>query len=130
MVAFKETNVRILECAWNALEELRQDRHLSRDEAVRTLLIQHVRDQQSCGGNDRLTHISTLLRHPAAPLGRGAPRPGKLLRLRLPLGLAEEARLVSLRLPGQPILRGHRDYQAPSPDCDLTLAWHRVEAGA
>lgn len=110
--AFQESNVRILECAWEALEATRHADGLSRDEMVRRLVIQHVREQHVCREEDRLTHISTLLRHPAAPLGRGSARPGKLLRLRLPPGLAEEARSVSLRLPGQPIRRGHRDYQA------------------
>ncbi|TDD58010.1 hypothetical protein E1263_20860 [Kribbella antibiotica] len=112
MTAFKETNVRILECAWDALENTRQALRRSRDAMVRDLLLRHVESQQSCSPDDRLTHISTVIRHPAPPLGQGFPLPGKVLRLRLPAGLAEEARSVALLLPGQPLHRGHRDYQA------------------
>jgi hypothetical protein len=39
-----------------------------------------------------------VIRHPAPPVHRGAKREGHCLRLRLPPGLADEARAVSLSL--------------------------------
>jgi hypothetical protein len=107
-----ETNVRIPDSAWDALEVLKHERGLSRDATVRMLLAEHLVQQETLGEDERLTHISTVLRHPAPPRHRGHPPGGTLLRLRLELGTTERARAVSLRLPGQPSRRGHHDYQA------------------
>ncbi|NYH55354.1 hypothetical protein HNR06_004943 [Nocardiopsis arvandica] len=61
--------------------------------------------------DDRITHISTVLRYPPAPLWRGEPRSDKRLPFRAEPGLIDRARDVSLRLPGQS-QRAHRDYQS------------------
>lgn len=106
-----ETNVRIPESAWKALEAIKIERGLSRDAIVRLLLAEHIAEQQQLEAADRLTHISTVLRHPAPPKHRNAPKTGRRLRMRLEPGTAEQARALSLRLPGQPERRGHRDYQ-------------------
>ncbi|MEU0403748.1 hypothetical protein ABZ318_26660 [Streptomyces sp. NPDC006197] len=75
------------------------------------MLAEHVERQEPAHPEDRLTHISTVLRYPRPPRGRKQPRPGTPLRLRLPAGLADRARAVSLHLPGQ-YPRAHRDYQS------------------
>lgn len=56
----------------------------SRDEAVRRLLAEYVRAQEDREPEDRLTHISTMLRYSPLPLGRRTPRAGRPLRLRAP----------------------------------------------
>ncbi|MET9694658.1 hypothetical protein ABZY81_40710 [Streptomyces sp. NPDC006514] len=58
-----------------------------------------------------LTRISTVLRYPPPPRWRRDPRTDSPLRLRLPAGLPDRARAVSLHLPGQ-YPRAHRDYQS------------------
>ena len=72
---------------------------------------EHVGPQENREPEDRLTHVSTVLRYPAPPQWRGDRRADLPLRLRLPAGMISRARTVSLRLPGQS-LRAHRDYQA------------------
>ena len=86
-------------------------RGISRDEAVRQLLGEHVELQENREPEDRLTHVSTVLRYPAPPQRRGDPRTDRPLRLRLAPGMIARARAVSLRLPGQSP-RAQRDYQA------------------
>lgn len=84
---------------------------MSRDEAVRRVLDEHLEMQEKRERDDRLTHVSTVLRYPAPPpRWRKDPRTDRPLRLRLPPGVTQRARAVSLRLPGQS-LRAHRDYQ-------------------
>lgn len=107
----EETNVRIPQCAWDALAVIETVRGVSRDEAVRQVLDEHVDLQEKRGPDDRCTHISTVLRYPPSPRHRKEPRSGRVLRLRLAPGMAERARAVSLRLPGQ-ARRAHHDYQA------------------
>jgi hypothetical protein len=69
-----------------------------------------VERQEQREPDDRLTHISTVLRYPPPPRWRSEPRADKPLRLRLTPGLIPRAQAVSLRLPGQS-QRAHRDYQ-------------------
>ncbi|MFE1443922.1 hypothetical protein [Streptomyces sp. NPDC058739] len=106
-----ETNVRLPWCAVEALAAVGSRRGTSRDETLRRLLCEHVEFQESRDPGDRLTHISTVLRHPPPPLLRREPRPGRPVRLRVERDLLERARAVSLSLPGQH-RRSHRDYQA------------------
>ena len=75
------------------------------------MLGEHVELQENREPEDRLTHISTVLRYPPPPRWRGDPRADRPLRLRLVPGVISRARAVSLRLPGQS-LRAHRDYPA------------------
>ncbi|MFG2489387.1 hypothetical protein ACGFSI_42460 [Streptomyces virginiae] len=78
---------------------------------MRRLLVEHVERQELAAPEDRLTHISTVLRYPPPPRWRRDPRTDSPLRLRLPAGLPDRARAVSLHLPGQ-YPRAHRDYQS------------------
>jgi hypothetical protein len=70
-----------------------------------------VAAQEGRAPDDRLTHISTVLRYPSSPRLITDRDPARRLRLRLEPAVAERAREVSLRLPGQS-QRGHHDYQA------------------
>ncbi|MFG1628984.1 hypothetical protein [Kribbella sp. NPDC049227] len=114
MAKYQETNVQVPGCAATALGNLMAAHNLSRDEMLRRLLSRHVERQQALPEDDRLTHISTVLRYPPPPRHRGEESIALRLRLRLPPGLAEAARGLSLLLPGQSPRRGHRDYQARS----------------
>lgn len=111
-----ETNVRVPSCAVDALEAVVARRRagavrVSRDGVIRNLLDEHLALQDQRAPEDRLTHISTVLRYPPSPRWRTEARRGRLLRLRLSAGVADRARAVSLRLPGQ-ARRAHRDYEA------------------
>jgi hypothetical protein len=108
-----ETNVRLPLCAFGALRVIATRRGVSRDEAVRQILREHVKRQEELGPEDRVTHISAVLRYPAPPPGPGEPRTDRPLRLRLGPGLALRARAVAFQLPGQSP-RAHHDYQARS----------------
>ncbi|MGW1087384.1 hypothetical protein ACWD4L_13805 [Streptomyces sp. NPDC002596] len=109
-----ETNVWLPTCALATVGTVAARQGLSRDETVRQLLDEHLEAQEHREPDVRLTHISTVLRYPPA-LGRGkhrwVPEFGGPLRLRLRPGVADRARAVSLRLPGQ-FQRAHRDYQS------------------
>jgi len=110
VVTVRETNVRVLPAAREALDDLARQLGLSRDAAVRQLLDEHLDAQEALDDVDRLTHISTVMRHPLpAPDGPAASLVP--LRLRLDDGVAQRARAVSLRLPGQ-YQRARREYQA------------------
>ncbi|WP_331733139.1 ribbon-helix-helix domain-containing protein (plasmid) [Embleya sp. NBC_00888] len=111
MPGHKETNVRLPLCALSALTTVAARRGVSRDEAVRRLLDEHITRQHNREPRARLTHIATVLKYPATPLWRGEPTTARPLRLRLVPGTVERAREVALRLPGQHP-RGHHDYQA------------------
>ncbi|MGW2767330.1 hypothetical protein [Streptomyces sp. NPDC001275] len=121
-----ETNVRIAPCALEALSRITVRRGTSRDETVRRLLAEHVALQEQEHPEDRLTHISTVLRYPRPPRWRGDPRTDVPLRVRAPAGLLERARAVSLRLPGQHP-RAYRDYQGRMLTDAVTTAIARNE---
>ncbi len=111
MPGYEETNVRLPPCAFDALAVVAERRGVSRDEAVRQVLSEHIELQENREPEDRLTHISTVLRYPAPPRWRSDPRADRPLRLRLVSGVVPRARAMSLRLPGQS-LRAYRDYTA------------------
>lgn len=111
-----ETNVRVPRCAFDALEAVAARRKTSRDGTIRKLLAEHVQAQGVLGNDDRLTHVSTMLRYPlhrkkSFLLGDHEVQMVPL-RLRVDPRLVEDARSLSFRLPGQPSHRGHEDYQA------------------
>ncbi|MFE6522276.1 hypothetical protein [Streptomyces sp. NPDC057794] len=106
-----ETNVRLPSCAFEALSALMATEGTSRDATVRRLLAEHVERQEQTDADDRLTHISTVLRYPPPPRWRKDPRRDRPLRLRADADLLERARAVSLVLPGQ-YQRAFRDYQS------------------
>ncbi|BCN56629.1 hypothetical protein RE9425_50190 (plasmid) [Prescottella equi] len=120
-----QNNVQLPQCAYDALEKVKADRALSRDKTVRQLLTEYIDDQHTRSGeddvaDDRLTHISTLMRHPL-PAGRGQPKPGTSLVFRAPSEVIEEAKRLAFALPGQSRTRGHHDYQArPLTDAVMT----------
>lgn len=120
-----QNNVRIPQCAHDALEKERAIRGLSRDETVRQLLTEYIDEQRELSGDDdsgddRLTHVSTVMRHPL-PAGRGRAKPGVSLRFRASRELIEEAKQLAYILPGQSRSRGHHDYQArPLTDAVMT----------
>lgn len=107
---YMETNVRVPFCAFDALAAVAARQGASRDATVRRLLAEHVERQEQVDPDDRLTHISTVLRYPPPPRWRKDPRQDRPLRLRASSALLERARAVSLLLPGQ-YERAFRDYQ-------------------
>ncbi|BFO23221.1 hypothetical protein SHKM778_96090 (plasmid) [Streptomyces sp. KM77-8] len=106
-----ETNVRLPPCAFGALAAAMTRQGTSRDATVRRLMTEHVERQEQEDPDDRLTHISTVLRYPPPPRWRKDPRQDRPLRLRASADLLERARAVSLVLPGQ-YQRAFRDYQS------------------
>ncbi|MBL1087442.1 hypothetical protein JK359_36755 [Streptomyces actinomycinicus] len=106
-----ETNVRIAPSALEALTQIMARHGTSRDATIRRLLTEHVALQEQRHPEDRMTHISTVLRYPPPPRWRGDPRHDVPLRVRAPASLLVRARAVSLQLPGQHP-RAHRDYQS------------------
>jgi hypothetical protein len=125
-----EANILIPTSAWDALEELRARTGLSRDRQVRALIERYVDEQAIPAPDDRQTHISTVLWHPAPPVGRrGLPPDTHLLRLRLAAELAAEARRLALKLPGQTVgPGGHHDYRAGShADAFLTALAGQID---
>jgi hypothetical protein len=127
MARRSETNIRIPECAWDALYRIKEERGIkSRNETVRQILFEHLQVQEKADPGERLTHIATVLRYPPARQHRKHPRPGRQLRLRLDDGVADRARAVSLRLPGQE-RRAHHDYQARLLTDAVLTAIARVE---
>ncbi|MEU6562637.1 hypothetical protein [Nocardia nova] len=109
-----ETNVLVPASALSALDVVRIRRgYRSRDKTVVALLESYVQDQQRRAVDERLTHISTVIRYPPAPRDtalRGV-EPGVRLRLRLDRALWASACALAFTLPGQS-LRGPSDYQA------------------
>ncbi|MGW7530596.1 hypothetical protein ACWGJ5_46280, partial [Streptomyces sp. NPDC054783] len=104
------TNVRLPPCAFDALTAVMARQGTSRDATVRRLLAEHVERQEQTDPDDRLTHISPVLRYPP-PRWRKDPRQDRPLRLRASADLLERARAISLVLPGQ-YQRAFRDYQS------------------
>jgi hypothetical protein len=92
----EETNVRLPQCAFDALVTIPTKRGVSRDEAVRRVLDEHLEMPEKRKPDDRLTHVSTVLRYPAPPRWRKDPRMDRPLRLRLPPGVTQRARTVKL----------------------------------
>jgi hypothetical protein len=77
-----ETNVRLPSCAFDALTAVMARRGTSRDATVRGLLAEYVERQEQTGPDNRLTHVSTVLRYPPPPRWRKDPRQDRPLRLR------------------------------------------------
>ena len=115
-----ETNILVPPSAFDALERFAATNHFSRDEALRLILRDHIDEQLTLEEDHRVTHISTVIRHPRPPANRSESSTGRRLRLRLPPGMADEARAVSLLLPGQAPGRAYRDYQ-PRPLADSVI---------
>ncbi|MGN2642285.1 CopG family ribbon-helix-helix protein [Nocardia takedensis] len=108
-----ETNVLVPVSALSALDAV-QARHgyRSRNRTIVELLHAYVQDQQHRAPDDRLMHVTTLIRHPPPPPEARARHvePGIPLRVRLDRSLWNTACAFGFRLPGQSV-RGHADYQ-------------------
>ena len=110
MISRRQTSVTVSYAALEQLRIIRRDRAVSRDEAVRQILDEHLDAQREVPEDDRLSHVSTVLRFPVpAP---GGPSGRTRLAVRLDPGVAELAVSLALRLPGQLGSRAHRDYAA------------------
>ena len=59
---------------------------------------------------DRITHLTTVLRLPRLPPGRKREDPRPHLRLRVPEALKSAALEHAFLLPGQSPRHGHHDY--------------------
>ncbi|MCJ0907330.1 ribbon-helix-helix domain-containing protein [Rhodococcus sp. ARC_M6] len=116
-----DTNVTIPKSALDRLSEIvRMPGYKSRDQTGRYLILKYIERNEIIPADDRLTHISTVMRHPLPPirvpnkdiaiLDPVAPTRG--LKLRLPEGVSGQARSLAFRLPGQSQFRGPSDYQS------------------
>lgn len=109
-----QTSARLLPEAVDALGAVARDRGCSRDRTIRDLLDQYIATQQALGPDDRLTHVTAVLRYPPLPPGRHRPDGRVRVPARLPVDSMEKLAVLTLRLPGQPRRRGLKDY-ARSP---------------
>jgi len=109
-----DINVTVTKPALDRLSEI--DRALgykSRDRTGRYLLRKYIERNAPLPAADRLTHVSTVMRHPLPPLPDEDPVvPVRRLRLRVTPSDSTRARDLAFRLPGQAKTRGHTDYQS------------------
>jgi plasmid stability protein len=127
VAAAKQTSVRVPREAVAALEAYAAKHGKSRDAALRAALQNYVTTQSALEPEQRLTHVTTVLRYPPQPPGRGRPDPRAHLRFRIDTGLKTEATDLGYRLPGQSRRHGHHDYAArPLTDAVMT-AIHEAE---
>lgn len=110
----EQTNVRLLPVEAAALEAVRAQRRCSRDRAARDLLSAYVATQAKRAPQDRLTHVTSVLRYPPLPPGRHQPDGRVRVPLRLEPGTSDQIVGLTLRLPGQTSRRGLKHY-ARSP---------------
>lgn len=116
----QSTSVLVPRQAADALAAAATKLGTSREVAARLVLAEHLAAQRDRSIDDRLVHISTVLRFPPAPLPE-KPDPRVRLPLRLDPGVDEEFVELAFRLPGQPRRQGHRDYGArPLADALVT----------
>ncbi|MFF0283597.1 hypothetical protein ACFYSW_25110 [Rhodococcus aetherivorans] len=110
----RDTNVTITKPALDRLSEIdRALGHKSRDQTGRYLLRKYIERNAPLPTADRLTHVSTVMRHPLPPLPDEDPLdPIRRLRLRITPSDSTRARDLAFRLPGQAKTRGHTDYQS------------------
>lgn len=109
-----DTNVTIPKPALDRLSEI--DRALgnkSRDQTGRYLLLKYIERNEPLAAADRLTHISTVMRHPLPTVpDEDAVVPTRRLRLRITKSDSNQAREMAFRLPCRAQSRGHTDYQS------------------
>lgn len=122
-----QTSVRLPREALLALNTYANANELSREQAVRTLVEQYVEFQNSQPHDERVTHVSTVLRYPSLPLGRGSADPRSHLRFRISKELKMAALEHAFILPGQSIRHGHHDYAARPLTDVLITAIARVQ---
>ncbi|WP_064444692.1 ribbon-helix-helix domain-containing protein [Rhodococcus sp. YH3-3] len=116
-----DTNVTIPKSALDRLSEIvRMPGYKSRDQTGRYLILKYIERNEIIPADDRLTHISTVMRHPLPPIRLPNKDiaildpivPTRGLKLRLPEGVSGQARSLAFRLPGQAQFRGPSDYQS------------------
>ncbi len=86
----------------------------------------HLEAQQGLDDEDRLTHLTTALRHPPLPPGRGTPDPRAHLRFRIDPELRVAAEALGYFLPGQSRRHGHHDYAARPLTDTVLVAIHQA----
>ena len=117
----RQTSVRVPREAIDALDHAAADAGKSRDETMRGLLANYVRVQSARDPDERLTHLTTVLRLPRLPPGRDREDPRPHLRLRVADTLKIAALEHAFLLPGQSPRHGHHDYAArPLTDIVMT----------
>lgn len=94
---------------------------LSRDAAVRELLVRFIAQQRDAGEDKRLTHISTAMKHPQC-LEITPDKPTRYrLKFRAQPFLIQEATSLAYRVPGHSRKQAHLDYASrPLTDAILT----------
>jgi hypothetical protein len=129
------TSVTIPKPALDRLNEIgRALGNKSRDKTGRDLILKYITRNKDLPADDRLTHISTVMRHPLPPprwSDEGPVVPIRRLKLRLPNGASEKAQSLAFRLPGQAKSGGHTHYRSrPLTDAVMTsIAYECRELG-
>jgi hypothetical protein len=95
----KETNVRVTECALDRLTELSAAMGLSRDATMRQLIGAFIEHQEPLAPDDRLTHVSTVMRHPLPRIITSEPLVNWPSGFRDRHGLADIAIISHVSLP-------------------------------
>ncbi|WP_143755752.1 hypothetical protein [Sanguibacter keddieii] len=111
-----QTSVRLSPEAVTALQEVSARRSLSREAAIRSLLDEFVVAQSKRGEDERLTHMSTVVRFPPPP-SRIEQDNRVRVAFRAEPDVMRRAASLALRLPGQPARRGPGHY-SPRPLTD------------
>ncbi|MCW2674077.1 MAG: hypothetical protein JWP14_2666 [Frankiales bacterium] len=124
VATLRQTSVRVPHEAVAALQIHATRLGVSRDAALREAIADFVERQQPLNEEARLTHLTTVLRYPPMPLGRGTPDPRAHLRFRIDPEQREAASELGLRLPGQSGRHGHHHYAArPLTDAVMTATY-------
>jgi hypothetical protein len=123
----RQTSVRVPHEAVAALQIHAARLGVSRDAALREAIADFVERQQPVDEEARLTHLTTVLRYPPMPLGRGTPDPRAHLRFRIDPDQRAAAGALGFRLPGQSHRHGHHDYAARTLTDSIMTAVHQAQ---
>lgn len=117
----RQTSVLVSAAAGVALAQVAQRWGVSRDAAVRKLLVSFIERQRVVVEDLRTTHISTVLNHPQC-LEPGSDKPARhRLTFRAQPRVVQEAASLAYRVPGHARRQAHRDYASrPLTDALLT----------
>ncbi|MFP3712563.1 ribbon-helix-helix protein, CopG family [Puerhibacterium sp. TATVAM-FAB25] len=116
----RQTSVRVPREAIDALDRAAAEAEKSRDATMRDLLANYIRVQSARAPDERLTHLTTVLRLPRVRPGRNREDPRRHLRLRVADTLKIAALEHAFLLPGQSPRHGHHDY-AGRPLTDIVM---------
>lgn len=124
----KQTSVRVPYEAVEALNTRAAVLGVSRDAALREALKTFVDQQLELETEERLTHLTTVLKYPPMPLGRGTPDPRAHLRFRVDPDLHAAANDLGFWLPGQSRRHGHHEYAARTLTDTVITAIYQAES--